>query len=227
MSDPSDYEAEAYYDEVHAQISKEAIENFTAERLRSFYDSAPTIAEKAINSLAESRRLLQTPHHTAAFIHAVIATEVIFLGVILKPIVIGSIHNDALAPLIVDLAIGNSGLRKFGKLLTKVFHDVSGFDFMAYKRIGGTGTLWKEIDQVQDHRNGIMHRAEVATKAEAEQAINVAGAVIEELFPTFAKSLGYHLHDGFRLCSDVVCTLPLEFRTMLERAKQAPPTPQS
>jgi hypothetical protein len=56
---------------------------------------------------------------------------------------------------------------------------------------------------------------------EAEHAIVVAIAVTEELFPVFAKSLGYHLHDGFRLCSDSICLLPAHIRKIIEQAPKA------
>src|SRR5881396_811205 len=56
-----------FYNEIYAQANKEAVANFTAERLRSYYDKEPTIAEKPFKALAEARQLLQTPHQTAAF----------------------------------------------------------------------------------------------------------------------------------------------------------------
>lgn len=91
------------------------------------------------------------------------------------------------------------------KLLAKIFQDVSSLDLMTHRRTGVAKTLWEEIVEVQKHRDLILHRAEVVTKDDAEHAIAVATAIFEELFPVFAKSLGYHLHDGFRLCGDQYC----------------------
>lgn len=217
MSDPSDYEAEDYYDQVRAEVSQEAVESFTAERLRSFYDKEPTVAERPFNALAEARRLLETPHHTAAFIHAAIASEVILRAVVLKPILLGFIHTDSVAPFIVKLAVSTSGLERFYDLLEQVFQEVGQLNLKTYRRTGGPKPLWQEVVEIQGRRNHVMHRADVVAKAEAEQATIVATAVMEELFPAFAKSLGYHLHDGFRLCSDTICRLPPEIRRSLQK----------
>jgi hypothetical protein len=194
-----------YYDDVYEQISEEAVENFTAQRLRATYDKEPAIAEKPFRALAEARLLLQTPHCTAAFIHAAIASEVMLKGIILKPILQGFVHSDSIAPLIVELAFGSSGLERMQKLLAKIFQDVCKLDLSTHRRNAGGKSLWDEIIEVQKRRNQIMHRADVASKNEAEHAIAVATAVFEELLPVFAKSLGYHLHDGFRLCGDQYC----------------------
>jgi len=216
MSDPSDYGAEDYIDDLYAQAGERAIENFTTERLRSFYDKEPTVAEKPFNALAEARRLIQTPHHTAAFIHAAIASEVMLRGVVLQPILLGFIHSDSIAPFIVKLAMSSSGLKKFDDLLVKVFQDVSKLSLKTHVRTGGIKTLWEDILWVQQYRDKIMHRAEVVTKDEAEQAVAVATAITDELFPIFAKSLGYHLHDGFRLCKNPICHFPPEIRKLIE-----------
>jgi hypothetical protein len=214
-----DFADSSYYDEIVEQASKEAVASFTFERLRSFYDKERTIAEKPFDALAEARRLLQTPHNTAAFIHAAIASEVMLRGVVLKPILLGFIHSDSIAPFIVELAISSSGLQKFGKLLAKVFEEVSQLDLMTYVREGGTKALWQETIEVQRRRDQIMHRADTASRDEAQQAIAVATAVTEELFPSFARSLGYHLHDGFRLCSEWICSQPENIRKMLEQTQ--------
>jgi len=111
MSEPSDYEAEEYYAEVYAHISDEAIKNFTAERLRSFYDKEPAVAEKAFQIIGGSPTASPTPHYTAAFIHAVIASEVMLRGVVFETHSAGFVHSDSIAPFIVELAISSSGLK--------------------------------------------------------------------------------------------------------------------
>jgi len=55
-----------------------------------------------------------------------------------------------------------------------------------------------------------------ATKVEAEHAVAVAAAITQELFPPLAKALGYHLHDGFRLCKDWICLQPEHIRKIME-----------
>jgi len=215
-----DFTDSAYYNEIVENVSREAVENFTAERLCALYNKEPAIAEKPFKTLTEARLLLHTPHHTAAFIHAVIASEVMLKGVILKPILQGFVHSDSIAPLIVELAFSSSGLGRVKKLLVKIFQDVCKLDLMTHRRNKGTKALWDEIMEIQARRDQIMHRAEIATKDEAELAIAVATTLAEELFPVFAKSLGYHLHDGYHLCADHYCLLHPEHGEMNRRIAQ-------
>jgi hypothetical protein len=210
---------EEAYARLHQGISKEAIREFTADRLKSSYDLNPMIAEKPIVALIEARKLIETPHPTAAFIHAGIACEVMLRGVILKPIVYGFIQNDTIAPLIVELAFGSTGLERIKKLLTKVFQDVCGLDLMQFSRKDSKKLLWNELGELQQLRDKVLHRAEAATQAEAETAIMVASAVNEELFPALIRSLGFHLHDGIRLCRDPICSLPPEIQEAISKAQ--------
>ena len=110
----------------------------------------------------------------------------------------------------MDLAFSRTSLDRIKKLLTKIFLDVSKLDLTSYRRKGCARMIWDELVDVQKTRDRVMHRAETVTLAEASLAVEVAAAVTEELFPAFTKTLGYHLHDGFRLCSDGVCVMPLE-----------------
>ena len=50
--------------------------DFTFDRLRSFYLQNLQVAKKPYDALAEAKLLFKESHHTAAFIHAAIASEV-------------------------------------------------------------------------------------------------------------------------------------------------------
>jgi hypothetical protein len=52
---------------------------------------------------------------------------------------------------------------------------------------------------IRQKRNGVVHRAEVATEDEAQLAIAVAACMIEGLFPVVVGTLGLHLH-GTTVC---------------------------
>ncbi len=138
----------------------------------------------------------------------------------LKPIIYGFIHNDSMAPLIVELAFGSAGLDRVRKLLAKVFQDVCSLDLMTFVRKDGKEALWAEILAVQKQRDCIVHRAEFVTKVDAEKAVAIAGAVVEELFPALVTGLGYHLHDGFRLCRDWICAQPPHFQKLMNEVQQ-------
>jgi hypothetical protein len=72
-------EEDARYDqwmtELYVEHSKEAIEEFTVERLQSYYLKDPLLANAAAQSLKESR-VLPVEHPTASFVFAAIAIEV-------------------------------------------------------------------------------------------------------------------------------------------------------
>jgi len=208
---------EAWMDELYAEHSKQAIQEFTAERLRSFYLQNPLLATAPLNSLAESRALLAA-HPTAALVFAVSAIEVGLTNVLLKPIVYGLIHSESAAGLITELTLGHKGLDRFRELLLQILLEHGGIDLNSFKRQGSTRTLWEEIGKVQKWRNTILHRAESASNDEAMQAIEVASAILETLFPAVVTKLGFHLHDGMRICDEWRCKYH-ELLSLIDRQK--------
>lgn len=208
-----DEEEARFYD----KVSGEAIENFTAYRLKSFYENNRNVAQGAFASLDEAKSLLATPHHTAAFIHATITLEAMLKEVVLKPIIHGFIHDDPIAPVIVKLAAGYAGLDRFKDVIPKILRTVCNIDLNQRVRVGGSSSVWEEIQTIQKQRNDILHRAQVIEKKAAEHAVGVATFVTHEVFPVLAKSLGYHLHDGYRLCDEWKCTLPPKDRQWFDQ----------
>ena len=104
-------EEEARYEqameELYEEHSKQAIEEFTAERLQSFYLNKPLLAKPSFDALVESRSLLRS-HPTAALVFAASATEVSLKEVLLKPVVYGLVHSESAAGLIAELALGHA-----------------------------------------------------------------------------------------------------------------------
>src|SRR2546421_8390542 len=69
----------------YAEDVGEAIEDFKAERLKSFYVDNPLVAEPALKLLIEAKELISQKHYSAAQVFAGGATEVTFQEAILKP----------------------------------------------------------------------------------------------------------------------------------------------
>jgi hypothetical protein len=153
--------------------------------------------------LAESRVLLPE-HPSAALVFGATAVEVGLKVVLLKPIVYGLVHDASAAGLITDLAVSQGG-DKYRDLLFHILSEFGGADFRNPGRAGSKKSLWEEIQIVQKQRNTVLHRAEIASKEEAEISVAVASVMLEELFPAVVAKLGLHLHDGVRVCKDWGC----------------------
>ena len=190
--------------QLYEEHKKEAIEEFTDERLQSYYLNHKLLAKPAVHALSEARNLIGT-NETASFIFATIAMEVGLKTTLLKPIVYGLVHDDSVAVLITDLTVSHTGMDKYRKLLLQVLRDHGGVDLDNFKRSGANKMLWEEIKNIQKIRNSIMHRGEAASKEEATLALRVASEILETMFPAVATKMGLHLHDGFRICNDWKC----------------------
>jgi len=199
---------EAAYDEYMAELyeehKKEAIEEFTFERLQSYYINNKLMAQPAFSALSDARSLIES-NKSAALIFSAIAMEVGLKTTLLKPIVYGLVHTESVAVLITDLTISHSGMDRYRKLLFQVLKDHGGIDLSNFKRSGANNTLWEEINTVQKKRNLIMHRAIKAEDEDADLALVVASEILESIFPEIIVRMGLHLHDSFRICDDWKC----------------------
>ncbi|MBI2470034.1 MAG: hypothetical protein HYV59_02155 [Planctomycetes bacterium] len=195
---------EQYMNDLYAEHRKEAIEEFTFERLCSYYSENTLLAKPAFDTLSEARKLNEL-NPTAGLIFAAIAMEVGLKATLLKPIVHGLVHAESVASLITDLTISHTSMDRYRTLLLHVLQEHGGVDLNTFKRSGSTKTLWEEINEVQKIRNTIMHRAEKASEQNADLALGVSSEIIDRIFPEVVVKMGFHLHDGYRICSDWKC----------------------
>jgi hypothetical protein len=108
--------AEEHDEELYRQHYEEAVKEFTAERLQSYYIAHPTLAEPARSILCDAQTLV--PINTrAALVFAVAAIELAIKTVLLKPVVFGLVHAEGLARFITDLALQQTGMGRFEDLL--------------------------------------------------------------------------------------------------------------
>ncbi|HAL44342.1 MAG TPA: hypothetical protein DCP47_00225 [Phycisphaerales bacterium] len=197
---------EQYMEELYEKHREEAIEEFTFELLRSYYNENKLLAKPAFDTLSEARKLNEL-HSSAGVIFAAIAMETGLKTMLLKPIVHGLVHAESVASLITDLAVSHTGMDRYRDLLLRVLQEHGGVDLNTFKRIGANKTLWEEINEIQKIRNLIMHRAEKATTQSADLALAVASEIIDHIFPSVIIKMGFHLHDGYRICSDWKCSI--------------------
>jgi len=189
---------------LYAEFKPQAIEEFKDDRLQSYYIAHPNVAEAPQRALALARELL-SQYPTPAFIFAAIAVEVGLKEAFLKPVVHGLVHSESIAGMIAEMVVKKTGFDNFRDLLFHILSEYGGLDLKQYKRSGSPKPLWEEIQEVQKQRHGIMHRAEIVTTQESQKALAVATVVLDELFPSLIKKIGFHLHEGGRVCNDHRC----------------------
>jgi len=201
-------EDEYAYDEYMTQLYEEhkgqAIEEFTSERLQSYYSDNRLLAKPAFTALGESRSLVGL-NPTAGFLLAAIAMEARLKEILLKPIVSGLVHTPSVASLVTDLVVSHQGMEKYRRLLLETLREHGGVDLDTYTRPDSHTPVWQEMMEVQRKRNLIVHKADSASSQDASLALAVAGAIIEGFFPMVVEKMGLHLHDGFRVCDDWKC----------------------
>ncbi len=193
-------------EDLYAEHKEQVLEEFPIEQLQSFFMANATIVEPPLYSLAEARRLLAS-HHTAAHVFAAVAVEVGLKMALVKPVVYCVVHSDSAANVIAELAIRNIGNRGHRTGLLQILSAFGGIDLKTFKRAGSQESLWQEIEEVKQRRDIILRRAEIASEEQAEQAIAVAAAILDDIFPSVIKQLGlpFHVHESGRVCKDYNC----------------------
>lgn len=186
---PDEAEREEWLDQLYEEHREQAIEEFTEERLQSYYRNNPELVQSARSVLQEARNLL--PYSARASI--VLAGTVIEVGIkraILGPIVFGLVHDESVAGLITDLVI-TARHSDYKNLLFKILEDHGNVNLNTYTREGGLKPLMQEFQDIQKDRNRVIHRADPVEPERAAEAVAVATAVLEELFPRLVR---YPLH---------------------------------
>jgi hypothetical protein len=199
MDDYEDYARDEWISSLYSDFAKdvlagrddlygEVINHFASERLQSYYAANPRVAERALWALDQARSLLLT-HPAACLVLAVTAAEVGLKSGLLKPILHGLVHDEAIAVVIAEL-VPEQRNDKFQRLLFGILKEYGGIDFRTFKRLGVGPTLWEELQEAQSLRNSVVHRAEAVAPADAKKAVEVASVVVETLFPAVIAKLG-------------------------------------
>lgn len=184
----------------YEELNDEIVKDFTDGRLRSFFEEEPHVAAPAVTALEDARRFRSSGDYTAAFAFASIAADVGLTSTLLKPIVHGLVHAEGSAALVAKLAIKHSD-ENLVKMLLDLLAAHGGVDPRLFKRDGSQHTLWEEARVVKVKRNRVVHQAERASQEDAELAVQVATAILEDLFPALVEHVGLHVHDA------VVCLI--------------------
>lgn len=183
---------EVMYDEAMSDLyeenKKQAIQEFTVERLQSYYREYPGIAIPAFKALEKAQQLTAS-YPTASFIFSAISIEVGIKATLLKPVVYGLIHSESLASIITDMVIRRTSIDRFQKLLFKILSEYGGIDLNSLKRTNSSKLLWIEMKDVQKRRNRVIHRAENIDINESKKALCIAEYILEYIFPKLVTHL--------------------------------------
>lgn len=179
-------------EELYPEHKEQAIDEFTNERLQSFYLKNRDILQPGIVRFREARELMKS-HPSASYVFSCTAIEVFLKAALLRPVVYGLVHNDALAEIVVEAALGQTGFDRYKKLLSKFFDELAGIDIAKITRSDSTVPLLAEAAEVQKARNGIIHRGDNVTEDQAEYACNVTSAVFSDVVYQMLSALGLKL----------------------------------
>jgi hypothetical protein len=179
-----------------AEREREIVESFTQERLKSYYLGHPDVTQKAHRALTEAKKLLADGHAQAALVFAGTAIEIGYKAALLRPIVSGLVHNEALADVITALATEHRGLERFSGLLAAIVAEFAQVDLKTFVRKGSKRRFWDEMTTVASDRNGIVHRGNDADEGAANAAVAVADTLLNLLLPKVLGSIGLKIQSG-------------------------------
>lgn len=191
---------EAFVDDVLRENRDIIIEDFTLDRLKSYYLKNNSLLKPALNAIEDAKKYINT-NETASFVFSSIAIEVGLKSGMLKPIVYGLVHTEEVASLITDLALSQTGLYRYKSLLFDILKQNGSVDLKTYKRKNSTKSLWEEIQSTQKKRNYVVHRGERAKQTDAEFALSIASEILNSILPKLLNSIGLSLEADFEISS--------------------------
>jgi hypothetical protein len=176
--------------ELYPEHKVQAIDEFASERLRSFYISNPKVMQPAVAALQEGKLLREISKHSPAIVFYVSAIELFLKATLLKPVVYGLVHNEALSEIIVKYTFSQTGFDRYEELLSNLFSRFINIDFKSIKRKNAKSTLFTECKELQKIRNSIIHQGAKYSEAYSKKAHYVAIAVYEDIIFPMIKALG-------------------------------------
>lgn len=200
---PEDFAWDAAYEsmsqELYPEHRAQAIIEFSYERLRSFYAKAPDVLVPAMRNFSQAKSLYESEQHAAALVFAASATELFLKGALLRPVVYGLVHSEALAELVVDAALAQTGFKRYQALLAGLFREISHFELQTLAREGVNMSLLAEASKLQEERNGVVHKGDEVSRQQAERAVAIASAVFGQIVANVLWELGFSVQSGGRL----------------------------
>jgi len=198
--DENDTARDDFYEQISRELysdhKQQAIEEFTADRLRSYYVKNPSVMRPAIDTIQEAKALLAIGRHSPGLVFSASAIELLLKATLLRPVVYGLVHNEALAEIIVQRVIGRqTDIERYEGLLAGLFHTLASIDLKSIRRDGVTSSLLQEAKQFQSLRDRILHQGSHCSPQDAETAYTVAVAVYDKIVAPMLFALGLKVEE--------------------------------
>ena len=166
------------YDEAMDALREEAIADFQKERLRSYYEEHPEVAQPAIDRLEEAQALFDAGFISASLVFAISATEHMLKYTLFRPIIYGLVHDEFAAELVARVEVR---LDNLPKLLFPIIAKIAKVDLSTYRRHDQPITLWDEFKRLQVIRNGVLHHGKSVEQGDASTALAVGDAMLTDV----------------------------------------------
>jgi hypothetical protein len=176
--------------ELYPSHKAQAISEFTADRLRSYYVEHPDVMRPAVDALQEGKRLNEAKHYAAAVVFFVSAIELLLKATLLKPVVHGLIHHEGMADIIVQHALGQTGFDRYKHLLAQLFSELAGLELAAIRRSEAPKALLDECVDLQKLRKHIIHQGASCDSTQADLGHQASVAVYDLIVVPMLTELG-------------------------------------
>jgi len=197
MNTPEDYAMDEFYDQISKELypehKEQAIEEFTDEKLKSYYQKNSNVMRPAVDAIQEGNWQLEQKHYSSALIFYVTSIELLLKATLLRPVLYGLIHNEGLSEIMINNILGQSGIVRYEKLLSQLFENIAGIKLEEVSREGIQEKLFSECKQLQKIRNNIIHQGAVCTNQEAEKGKSVSAAVFAEIVQPMLHAIGLNV----------------------------------
>ena len=130
-----------------------------------------------MDALQEAKVLSANSHFSAAIVFSTTSIELLLKATLLKPVVHGLIHNEAIATSIVNYSLQRVSFSRYKNLLSKIYEEFAKVDLEKIYRADGNRPLLEEIATVKRLRNDILHDGVKGTAEQAQFAFSIATGV--------------------------------------------------
>ena len=189
MDTEEDAARDEFYDRITAEVLADhrdiIISEFVEDRLAAYFDARPEIEKSAEKPLSTAKMLL-TVNPSASLVFSMTSVEISMRDLLLKPIVAGLVHNPDIADVVADLVDAKN--KKTITLLDFVFTEI-GLPSIRNQTLCGDRLLWSERRELQEMRNGIVHRGDDVEQEHAQRGLNLAKHFIRKLYPAIRDHL--------------------------------------
>ena len=189
-------------EELYPEHKEQAINEFIDDRLKSYYLDNNEIAVNAVSFIKKAKESVSLDP-TTSLIYSSVATEVVLKLILLKPVVFGLVHTEALAELISSMLLKQNGVDRFKKLVFSILESHIEFDdgIENYKREGSKIVLWNERAEIQKTRNDVMHKAQRCSTEQAESSYSVA-VVFFRLTELLINNIGFKFNEEYKIITN-------------------------